>query len=114
MGVLNRLFRRDRKAEAPDESERAVALAALADGLGSEPPSGAHPVQQPAAAAIDTEPAPPGAEPEQPEIPLRSLQRYRQDPAFKNFMTKAQKKPGAANRRPGIPSEYFDGEQRPR
>ncbi len=50
----------------------------------------------------------------QPEVPLRALQRYRQDPAYKNFMAKARKAPGAVSRRPGIPADAFDRQQRPR
>jgi hypothetical protein len=108
MRVLDRLFKRPAKPAAPEEANPTAALAAPA----------AEGAAKPVAAPSTAEPAPvqptrPAALPEQPEVPLRSLQRYRQDPAFRNFMAKAQKKPGAA-RRPGIPADYLDGDQRPR
>lgn len=114
MGVLSRMFRRQRQPAAPVETERTAALAALAEGLAGVPTGDEPPVREVAGEVAAADAPRPGEEPERTEVPLRSLQRYRQDPAFKKFMAKAQKKPGAADRRPGIPSDYFDREQRPR
>lgn len=96
---------------APDGAARTAAPTASAEAAAADP--AAIEPASPAPAAARTEPPPPVDRPAQPELPLRSLQRYRQDPGFKNFMAKAQKRPGAA-RRPGIPGDYLDGEQRPR
>jgi len=109
MRVLDRLFRRPAKPAAPEEAEGTAVLPALSEARSADPAT----VAPSAPAPAPVQPARPADPPEQPGISLRSLQRYRQDPAFKSFMAKAQKKPGAA-RRPGIPSDYFDGQRRPR
>jgi len=111
MSILNRLFGRRKGRAAPGARERAatdMAAIAAADPAPAEPAAAL-----PEAASHAAVPLASAHLPEQPEVPLRSLQRYRQDPAFKNFMAKAQKRPGAG-RRPGIPSDYFDTQQRPR
>ncbi len=108
MSVLSRLFRR-RAPAAPGEVQPPAAPAdALAAPPATTPPATA--VEAPESA--DEAPGPATAA-DEPALPLRSLNRYRQDPAYKNFMAKAQKRPGAT-RRPGIPADYLDGERRPR
>jgi hypothetical protein len=36
------------------------------------------------------------------DVPLSSLNRFRQDPAFRNFMDKTKRPPGATLRRPPV------------
>jgi hypothetical protein len=98
---------------APDAAERPEPPAAPAGTVAASPapePSAPAPESPETATATPHSAAPA----ERPQVPLRSLNRYRQDPAFKNFMAKAQKKPGTATRRPGIPGDYLDRERRPR
>ncbi len=107
MNVLSRLFRRRKQQPAAGEA-RPAAVAPATSPATTPPARAPESPESPSAAPRPT------TTPEQPEVPLRSLHRYRQDPAYRNFMAKAQKKPGAATRRPGIPADYLDGERRPR
>ncbi|HEY7293986.1 MAG TPA: hypothetical protein VH916_03050 [Dehalococcoidia bacterium] len=106
MGILQRLFGKEPR-QTPAAEGRAAAEPAPAAGLPDQPAAGEGRAAQAGAA----EPAyPPAMESDGPknEVPLRSLERYRQDPAFKNFMAKARKAPGSSPLRPGLPTDVFD------
>ncbi|HLZ71491.1 MAG TPA: hypothetical protein VKV26_16435 [Dehalococcoidia bacterium] len=111
MSVLGRLFGNRRRRR-----EQAAAGAGTPPSIGQEAPAPEPAEIEPSLAESDRAGAT-GAEPAAhagqaaAETPLRSLQRYRHDPAFKNFMAKAQKPPGAV-RRTNLPPDAFDREQR--
>jgi len=92
MGLFTRLLNRGHEqhtsrpaAEGPPEP--------VADQ--AAPPATRSTADQATAAEPPTAAPPPEA-----EIPLRSLERFRQDPAYRNFMAKARRPPGAPDRRP--------------
>jgi hypothetical protein len=110
MSIFKRIFDRARHTEP----ELGTSLQRVEPKPEPEPsPNAPVPPAQPAATAgagsrpePDGPPAPaPTPAAPQAEIPLKSLNRYRQDPGFQNFMDKARRPPGAKPRRRDVRRE---------
>lgn len=95
MGILGRLFGRKDATQTPEADARTTAATAVADE--TAPPPRPTSLQATPPEQV-TEATPP------PAPPLRALEGFRHDPAFRNFMDKARRPPGAVARprsRPG-------------
>lgn len=103
MGILSRLFGKNSPRGA--EVDRPGEAAAVVDAVQHEPaPQVEAAADSLATALIEPQDAPFGdtgeqAQPPQPAPPLRSLSRYRTDPAFQNFQDRLNRPPGIGSSR---------------
>jgi len=106
VGIFTRLFGR-RPAQTDAGEEQGPADAPPGNEAAAAPEASS-------AAAQTAAPVPPETPrgPDRPPIPLHSLEAYRRDPAFQNFMDKVRRPPGVRPGRPRGPQDPEDAPER--